>query len=34
MSEDTCKVTEWSGLLNNFYDSEVFAVRWESKSTK
>lgn len=25
---------EWSGLLNNFYDSEVYSVRWESKTVK
>jgi len=32
MSEDTCKVEEWNGLLETMYDSEVYAIRWESKS--
>jgi hypothetical protein len=34
MSEDACSVTDWNGLLSNFYDSEVYAVRWESKTSR
>lgn len=32
MSEDTCKASEWAGFLDTIYDSEVYSVRWESKT--
>ena len=32
MSQDSCKVEEWDKLLETVYDSEVFSVRWESKT--
>lgn len=32
MSEDTCKLEEWGGLIDTIYDSEIYSIRWESKS--
>lgn len=32
MSQDTNKVDEWEGILDSIYDSEIYSVRWESKS--
>jgi hypothetical protein len=32
MSENLCPVKEWGGLLDTLYDSEVYAIGWESKS--
>lgn len=32
MSEDTCKYEEWGGIIDTIYDSEIYSIRWESKS--
>lgn len=32
MSQDTSKIDEWEGILDSIYDSEIYTVRWESKS--
>ena len=32
MSQDSCKVEEWDRMLEPIYDSEVYSLRWESKT--
>jgi hypothetical protein len=32
MSEDTDKFQEWQGFLDVAYDTEVYALKWESKT--
>ena len=32
LSEDTNKFKEWMGVLEPTYDSEIYALKWESKT--
>jgi hypothetical protein len=32
MSKDSCKVDEWGKLVDYTYDSEIYSLRWESKT--